>query len=57
MGASLGRLVSMRLLACVVGMSDIGSAATQREFLTAFAEALYQANTKPLHLVLDEADL
>ncbi len=25
--------------------------------MTAFAEALYEANTEPLHLVLDEADL
>ncbi len=41
MGASLGRLVGVRLLACVVGTSDFGSAATQREFMTAFAEALY----------------
>ncbi|MGI8710443.1 MAG: hypothetical protein ACR2LA_05570, partial [Acidimicrobiales bacterium] len=26
-------------------------------FMTAFAEALHEANTEPLHLVLDEADL
>lgn len=25
--------------------------------MTAFSEALYDANTEPLHLVLDEADL
>ena len=41
MGAALGRLVGMRLLACVVGLSYFGSAATQQEFMTAFAEALY----------------
>ena len=28
-----------------------------RRFMTAFAEALYEANEEPLHLVLDEADL
>jgi len=41
----------------VVVVSDLGSAAARRSFMTAFAEALYEANTEPLHLVLDEADL
>jgi len=57
MGAALGRLVGTHPLACVVDVSDLGSAAARRGFMTAFAEALYEANTEPLHLVLDEADL
>ena len=57
MGAALGRLVGTRDLACVVDLSELGSAAARRRFMTAFAESLYEANTEPLHLVLDEADL
>ncbi len=57
MGAALGHLVGTRPLACVVDVFDLGSAAARRAFMTAFTEALYGANTEPLHLVLDEADL
>jgi len=57
MGAALGRLVGAQPMACVVDVSDFGSAAARRFFMTAFTEALYAANTEPLHLVLDEADL
>ena len=57
MGAALGRLVGAQSMACVVDVSDFGSAAARREFMTALTEALYATNTEPLHLVLDEADL
>ena len=57
MGAALGRLVGTHQLACVVDLSGFGSGAARRSFMTAFSEALYEANTEPLHLVLDEADL
>ncbi len=57
MGTALGRLVGTQALACVVDVSDLGSAAARRTFTTAFTEALYDNNTEPLHLVLDEADL
>jgi len=57
MGAALGHLVGTHPLACVVDVSELGSSAACRAFMTAFAEALYEANTEPLHLVLDEADL
>ena len=57
MGAALGRLVGTQPMACVVDVSDFGSAASRRDFMTEFTEALYAANTEPLHLVLDEADL
>ena len=56
-GAALGRLVGTHTMACVVDVSDFGSAAGRRGFMTEFTEALYAANTEPLHLVLDEADL
>ncbi len=57
MGTAFGTLVGTRALACVVGVSDLGSAIARRGFMTAFTAALYEANTEPLHLVLDEADL
>jgi len=57
MGTALGTLVGTRALACVVDVSDLGSAMARRSFMTAFTAALYEANTEPLHLVLDEADL
>ena len=57
MGAALGRLIAGQALACVVDLSELGSSAARRRFMAAFADALYEANEEPLHLVLDEADL
>ncbi len=57
MGTAVGRLIGGRSLACVLDLSELGSAAARRRFMTDFAEALYEANTDPLHLVLDEADM
>ena len=57
MGKALGCLVGTQPMACVVDVSDFASAASRRVFMTEFTEALYAANTEPLHLVLDEADL
>ena len=57
MGAALGHVIGTHQVACVVDVSDLGSAAARRGFMTAFTEALHAANTEPLHLVLDEADL
>jgi len=57
MGAALDRLLGTHPLACVVDLSELGSSAARRLFMTAFAQALHEANTEPLHLVLDEADL
>ena len=56
-GAALGRLIAAEALVCVVDLSELGSNAARRRFMAAFAEALYEANEEPLHLVLDEADL
>ncbi len=57
MGAALGQLIGTHQIACVVDVSDLGSASARRGFMTAFTEALFAANTESLHLVLDEADL
>jgi hypothetical protein len=57
MGAALGQLVASRDLSCVVDLSRLGSDAAQKRFMRDFLAALYTANTEPLHLVLDEADL
>ena len=57
MAAALGRLIGTQPIACVVDVSDLGNAAAQRTFMATFTEALYWANTEPLHLILDEADL
>jgi uncharacterized protein len=57
MAAALGRIIAREALVCVVDLSDLGSSAARRRFMAAFAEALYETNEEPLHLVLDEADL
>jgi hypothetical protein len=57
MGAALGRMIAREALVCVVDLSDLGSSTARRRFMAAFAEALYETNEEPLHLVLDEADL
>jgi hypothetical protein len=57
MGAALGRIIAAQALACVIDLSELGSSAARRRFMAVFAEALYESNEEPLHLVLDEADL
>lgn len=57
MGAALGRVIATQPIASVIDLSELGSAAARRRFMSAFAEAIYEENEEPLHLVLDEADL
>ncbi len=57
MGAVLGRLVGMHPLPHVVSLSELGGSIARRVLMTAFAEALHEVTTVPLHLVLDKADL
>src|SRR3954464_13887592 len=57
MGAALGQLIAKQALASVVDLSELGGNAARRRFMAAFAEAVYEANEEPLHLVFDEADL
>ena len=57
MGAALGPMIAREALVCVIDLSDLGSSTARRRFMATFAEALYETNEEPLHLVLDEADL
>lgn len=41
----------------ILDLSELPSQAARRRFMKAFAEKLYAKNNRPLHLVLDEADL
>lgn len=54
-GAALGRLIGSNRLSAVIDLRDL-LLAQQRRFVEAFLESLYQANSQPLHLVVDEAD-
>ncbi len=56
-GTALGHLIGAGQLACVVDLSELGSSAARRRFMTEFSEAVYEANEEPLHFILDEADL
>ena len=42
LGTALGQLVGTQRMACVVDVSDLGSAAVRRGFMTLFTEALYE---------------
>jgi hypothetical protein len=57
MGAAVAKLVATRDFRCVIDLSGLSSNAARRRFMTAFAETVYELNTEPLHLILDEADL
>ena len=56
-GAALGRIIASADIRCIVDVSELGSGAARRRFMSAFAETLYDVNRDSLHLVLDEADL
>ena len=55
-GAAVARLVASGHFQGIVDVSELGSNAAVRRFMTAFAEAIYDTNKSQLHLVLDEAD-
>lgn len=55
-GELVADLVASRRLSCVLDLSAFGSEADKKAFLLAFARRLYQVNTDPLHLFLEEAD-
>lgn len=56
MGEMLGRLIAMHDLSCVVDLSGFASQAAMRRFARDFATALYEHNTQPITLFVDEAD-
>jgi DNA helicase HerA-like ATPase len=51
MEAPLGRLIAGQALTSVIDLSELGSNTARRQFMTAFAEAIYEASEEPLHLV------
>ncbi|HEY0341113.1 MAG TPA: DUF87 domain-containing protein, partial [Steroidobacteraceae bacterium] len=55
-GEAVAHAIARTHAASIVDISEIGSHASRRRFMTAFAETLYQENRDTLHLVLDEAD-
>lgn len=55
-GALVADLVAEQRLTCVLDVSDFGSKADQRRFLTAFVQRLYKVNREPLHVFCEEAD-
>lgn len=55
-GAALGRMVGEMDFQCVIDLSEMTMGGRKR-FATAFFDAVYHKNRKPLYLVLDEADM
>jgi hypothetical protein len=55
-GQVLADLVVDERLSCVLDLTSLDSEASKKAFLLAFAQRLYQRNTEPLHLFLEEAD-
>lgn len=54
-GEAVGKLVGSSDLQCVIDLRDM-LVGEQCRFMERFLEAVYQANSTPLHLVVDEAD-
>lgn len=54
-GDAVGRLVAESDLQTIIDLSEFSQRQKIR-FMTAFFQAVYQKNKRPLHLVLDEAD-
>ncbi|HYC32411.1 MAG TPA: DUF87 domain-containing protein, partial [Gemmatimonadales bacterium] len=55
-GQLVADLVVDQRLSCVLDLSTFESEASKKQFLLDFARRLYQRNTDPLHLFLEEAD-
>lgn len=56
-GAAIADLVIAGDFSCVLDVSLLETKASQIRFMLAFARRLYHANRRPLHLILDEADM
>lgn len=54
--APLARMIAEQNLPCVIDVSGL-LIGEQRQFMAEFAEKIFQLNRKPLHLVIDEADI
>lgn len=55
-GVILADLIVDSRLSCVVDVSELDSEGARGKFLLAFAKRLYERNTEPLHLFMEEAD-
>jgi hypothetical protein len=56
-GAIIADAIAGGEFSAILDLSELPSQAARRRFMKAFAEKLYAKNNRPLHLVLDEADL
>lgn len=57
-GALIGETAATMAESCIVDLSELGTKAADRRFMTAFLDSLYRkATSEPFHLVVDEADL
>lgn len=55
--APLAKAIAEGDFSCVVDLSELGSGAARRRFMSTLAEGLYTHNRDPLHMILDEADM
>lgn len=57
-GALIGETVATMAESAIICTAEIKEAANERRFMLAFLRALYRyADTRPVHLILDEADM
>ncbi|MGH6792541.1 MAG: hypothetical protein ACRECF_07365 [Methyloceanibacter sp.] len=57
-GALIGETAATMSESCIVDLSELGTKAADRRFMTAFLETIYRkAGGEPFHLVVDESDL
>jgi hypothetical protein len=54
--APLAKMIAEQNMPCVIDVSGL-LIGEQRQFMAEFAEKIFQINRKPLHLVIDEADI
>jgi uncharacterized protein len=57
-GALIGETAATMAESCIVDLSELGTKAADRRFMTAFLDTIFRkASGEPFHLVVDEADL
>lgn len=57
-GQLIGETAATMGESCIVDLSELGSKAADRRFMTAFLETIYRkAGAEPFHLIVDEADM
>ena len=53
-GAKLAEIIAAEMFSCIIDTSAM-TVGVRTRFFTEFAEALHQVNSRPLHLIIDEA--